>query len=707
MDCAHQKPLTSVIKYQLPASIAMAGLMLGISPLVMAQDALSNQTNPQLSNSASDQVAPLPSTTLAPIVVRAKQYEGYAEYAPTSGTKTDTAWLDVPQSVSVVTKTELEDRGAIRVLEAMKGVAGLNNTLGEGSRDEFVIRGFNGLNDIYSDGMRDDGKLQSYRSLANVERVEVVKGPAGALYGRGSAGGIINFVNKKATGDTFNKVQAQVGSDGLAVARVDSSTKLSDTVNGRLNAEYRRSDSYVDEVDSNDIFIAPTVRWQPNEQHTVDASVDFMRQHLVPYRGVPSKEGKPVDVPVNTYYGGSNDYQDSDTWHASINHQFDINDDMTWSNRASYSHVTLEQKGTRQSSLPVTGDTVGQTVNNFGYDPRTTKTLQSELAWITGDHELLFGADYNDIDIDLTLASNKALADESLLNPVSGDTPNPGFPPFRKNSTQSIGVFAQDVYHMGDWSLMGNVRYDKMALDQSFRGKDSELDEDKLSYRAGVVYDINNSTSAYATIARSWQLPYSGIYINPKLGALYQTDLKELGVKTYLNDDNIMLNAAVYRIDKEDPKTNENREVVDKDEFRHQGVELEVRGKLANNWDMSAGYSYLDAEDKKTGLMPNEVPKQTLSLWTAYQPTEQWRVGGGVNYVGDRYVGNNEAVKLDGYTTVDLMTAYSLGAHNIQLNLNNALDKTFALGATNGASGINQIGLGAPRTWLLTYNYEF
>ncbi|MBP2280732.1 iron complex outermembrane receptor protein/catecholate siderophore receptor [Psychrobacter sp. PL19] len=699
------KLLVTAIRSQLFVTVMTAGLTMTVSHQAAAQNTLAEP--PILSGQNSAQNLSTPSTTLTPIVVTAKTYEGYAAYTPTSGTKTDTEWLDVPQSVSVVTKTELEDRGAVRLLDAVKGVAGLNNTLGEGSRDEFVLRGFNGLNDVYSDGMRDDGKLQSYRSLANVERIEVVKGPAGALYGRGSAGGIINLVSKKAEGDDFDKVQAQVGSDGLVVTRIDSSHKVSDTVNARINAEYRRSDSYVDHVDSNDVFIAPTVRWQPNDQQTLDVSIDFMRQHLVPYRGVPSKNGKPVDVPVNTFYGGTNDYQDSDTWNAKVNHEFDINDNMTWTNRASYSHISLEQKGTRQSSADIINDKVEQTVNNFGYDPRTSKTLQSELAWNLGNHELLFGADYNDIDIDLTLATDKNIPSKSVSNPAQGPTADPGFPAFRKNSTQSTGIFAQDVYHIGDWSLVGNVRYDNMRLNQSFKGKDIELNEDKFSYRTGVVYNFNDATSAYATMARSWQLPYSGIFINPKLAALYQTDLKEIGVKTYLNDDSIMLNAALYRIDKEDPKTNKNREVTDKDEFRHQGIELEARGKLRDNWDVSAGYSYLDAEDKKTGLTPNDVPEQTFSLWTAYQPSEQWRVGGGVNYVSDRYAGDAEAVELDGYTTIDLMTAYSMGKHNLQLNLNNALDKEYALGATNGTSGKNQIGLGAPRTWLLTYNYEF
>ncbi|MFA0410918.1 TonB-dependent receptor, partial [Vibrio splendidus] len=203
------------------------------------------------------------------------QYEGYAEHMPQSGTKTDVEWLDVPQAVSVVTKTEMEDRGAVRLVDALDGVAGVNNTLGEGSRDQFVIRGFDALNDMYRDGIRDDGTLQSYRSLANIERVEVVKGPAGALYGRGSAGGIINLVTKRANGDNFTHVNGSVGSNNLFVGQVDSSMALSDKVSGRINVESRQSDSYVDHVDSNDFFIAPTIRVLPADGHTIDLYVEY------------------------------------------------------------------------------------------------------------------------------------------------------------------------------------------------------------------------------------------------------------------------------------------------------------------------------------------------------------------------------------------------------------------------------------------------
>ncbi|MDV5033827.1 TonB-dependent receptor [Vibrio diabolicus] len=640
------------------------------------------------------------------IQVFGHQYEGYAEHMPQSGTKTDVEWLDVPQAVSVVTKTEMQDRGAVRLVDALDGVAGVNNTLGEGSRDQFMIRGFDSLNDMYRDGLRDDGTLQSYRSLANVERVEIVKGPAGALYGRGSAGGIINLVTKRANGENFTHVNGSVGSNNQYVGQVDSSMAFSDKVNGRINLEYRQADSYVDHVDSNDFFIAPTIRVLPADGHTIDIDVEYAYQELVPYRGVPSKNGKPVDLPVSTYFGGTNDYQESDSLRIAVDYEWRLNDQWVWNNRAAFNHIELEQKGTRQGK--VTGNEVSQTVNNFGYDPRTTTTLQSELVWETRDNQLMVGADFNQIDIDLTLASDKTLPPQNIYNPVVGPTPDPGFKPFRDNTTTTTGVYVQDVYTWGDLSLIGNVRYDSMELEQQKAGSGKEkLDDDKVSYRAGLVYRINYDTSVYASLARSWQLPYAGIYINPKLAEFFHTDLKEVGAKAYLLDNALMLNAALFQIDQEQPQTNVDGDVIDKIEVRHQGIELEARGQITKQWDISVGYSYLDAEDKATGKKPNDVSDHLFSLWSTYQLDDNWRLGGGVKYVGDRYAGNDEAVALGDYTTVDLMAAYTTGRHKIQANAYNILDEKYILGATNGTSGLNQIGYGAPAEFMLSYGYQF
>ncbi|WP_339388374.1 TonB-dependent siderophore receptor [Vibrio caribbeanicus] len=639
------------------------------------------------------------------IEVVGHQYEGYAERMPQSGTKTDVEWLDVPQSVSVVTKTEMQDRGAARLVDALDGVAGGNNTLGEGSRDQVVIRGFDARNDIYRDGMRDDGVLQSYRSLANIERVEVVKGVAGALYGRGSAGGIINLVTKRANGDNFTNVNGSIGSNNQFISQLDSSAALNDKVNGRINLEYRQADSYLDHVDSNDFFIAPTIRISPADGHTLDFDLEYAHQELVPYRGVPSKNGKPIDVSESTFFGGTNDFQQSDSLRLGVNYEWRLNDEWAWTNRASYNRIELEQKGTRQ--VTVVGNTVSQTVNNFGYDPRTTTTLQSELVWETGSNQMMIGADYNQINIDLTYAKN-TLPSQNIGNPTIGPTPNPGFKPFRDNTTTTAGIYIQDVYTLGDFSIIGNVRYDSMDLEQKKVGGVKEnLDDNKVSYRAGLVYRINYDVSVYTSLARPWQLPYSGTYINPKLAEFFHTDLKEVGAKAYLLDNALMLNAALFQIDQEQPQTNTEGDVTNKIEARHQGIELEMRGQITQQWDISVGYSYLDAKNKKTDKKPNDVSDHLFSLWSTYQLNESWRLGGGAKYVGDRYAGNDEAVALGDYTTVDLMAAYTTGRHKIQANAYNVFNEKYILGATNDKSGLNQIGYGAPAEFMLSYGYQF
>ncbi|WP_250657566.1 TonB-dependent receptor [Alkalimarinus coralli] len=640
------------------------------------------------------------------ITIEGNAFTGYAAHLPTSGTKTDLPWLDVPQSVSVVTSTEMHDRGAVRVVEALQGVAGVNNTLGEGSRDQFVIRGFDSLNDLYRDGLRDDGTLQSYRSLANIERVEVVKGAAGALYGRGSAGGLINLVTKRANGDDFSRVTTQLGSDGLLVGRLDSSDSVNDQVNARMNLEFRQSDSFVDHVDSEDFFIAPTIRIKLDEQQTLDLDLEYAHQELVPYRGVPSKDGKPVDVPVNTFFGGINDYQESDSLRLALSHEMQINPQLNWVNRASWNQVELEQKGTRQGS--VTGNNVAQTVNNFAYDPRTSITLQSELTWEAEDNQLLLGVDYNNIDIELLYAKDTSLSPQPIFDPVARVTPNPGFAPWRDNTTETIGVYAQNVHSFGDLSLIANLRYDQMELEQQKVGLGKEyLDDNKLSYRGGVVYRLDEDVSVYATGARSWQLPYAGIYINPTLAEFFHADLYEVGVKGYLMNDALMVNAALFRIDQEQPKTNTDGDVVDKQEVRHQGGELEIRGELNERWNVAAGYSYLQAEDKETDLKPNDVSDHLFSLWSTYQLDQQWKLGGGVKYVGARFAGNNERVELDSYTLVDLMAQYNWRQHSVQVNAKNLLDETYFLGATGGGSGLNQIGYGAPAQFQVSYSYQF
>ena len=630
-------------------------------------------------------------------------YQGYAEHNPTSGTKIDTPWLQVSQSVSVITKKEIADKGAIRLGQVLDGVSGVNATLGEGARDQFVIRGFDALFDTYRDGMRDDASYQAYRSLANIERVEVVKGAAGALYGRGSSGGLINLITKKADGRSVKDFTVSINSEASIETKADLGGQLSDKVNGRVNIAYRKGERFMDNSDYDDFFIAPVVRAELSDNTRLEVELEYLSQHLVPYRGVPSTDGLPLDLGIKTNLSGTNDYQNLTSLRGglTLNHHF--TDELSWLNRISYSHIELKQKGTRNSS-PV-DNSMSQTVVNFGFDPQTTMTFQSELTWQTEANALLIGLDTNNLDRETIVAVAKDARTIDLNAPQSGATTDPGFNPNRNNQVDSIGIYIQDVVTLGQFSLLAGLRYDTFSTKQTPHQKDSyTIDNNELSPRLGLVYQFNDDVSSYITSGRSYQLPWGGGYMKDTKAEMLKSDLKEVGIKAYLLDESLMVNAAIFTIDREDPVTNDIGVVVDLTDAEHQGFEIEVRGQINQAWNISAGYSYLDAKDKETGLKPNDVSDQLFSLWTDYQFSSGLSIGGGLHHVGDRYAGNSEAVLLEAYTLLSATAAYQWQQHTIRVNLNNITDESYFIGATSGGSGKNQIGYGAPRQVQLTYS---
>jgi iron complex outermembrane receptor protein len=246
-----------------------------------------------------------------------------------------------------------------------------------------------------------------------------------------------------------------------------------------------------------------------------------------------------------------------------------------------------------------------------------------------------------------------------------------------------------------------------MKLDQTTSaGVESDNDDNKTSYRVGAAYRITDNMSVYTTLAKSWQLPFGGSFVSATAAEFYSTELKEVGVKAYLLNDSLMLNASVFQIDQEQPQTDTDGFITDSNLERHEGLELEMRGQLTKQLSATASYTYLDAEDLETNKKPNDVSDHLISIGTTYQFDNEWRLGGSVKYVGDRFAGNNEAVALGDYTTVNAMVSYQTGQHRVQLNLSNIFNEKYYLGSTSGTSGVNSIGYGAPAEFMLSYNYD-
>lgn len=629
------------------------------------------------------------------------QQATYAENQ--TGLKMPLSWKETPQSVSIVTEQELEERGVQRLSDAVRHVSGVALTLGEGSRDQFTIRGFEAMYDIYRNGLRDAGGNQGFRSMANIERVEVVKGVAGALYGRGSAGGLVNLVTKKADGKAVSDLTLSAGSFNHAGAAIDLGDQLSDNVNGRINLEYNRQDSFVNHMDGNTLFIAPSLRWQINQANTVDLDIEYLDQDQMPYRGVPSVDGKPVDTPRSRFYGSSSDLQHNKTFRTSIATESDLGNQLTLKNKLYYSTIDITQSGTRIKN--VTDGQADRFIRTFHYDPQEDYGIQSELTGKHGQHDWLIGAEASTMkrtfamgNLSLDLTSLDAPDTSAQINPVIDPSTS------SDNEVQSRSVYVQDVFSAtSDLKLIGGLRYDQIETTRKAGGNTTAFKQSEVSPRLAAVYQASPELSVYATWGRSYQVPWAGIYTSPSKLALQESDLKEVGFKLEMLDQRLQLSSSLFRIDKDTPGTDADGFVTDVNEQRHQGVEVELRGVITPQWQITTGLSYLDAENKDTGLRPNDVPEQTLSVWSSYSPDMNWTFGGGARYVSDRTV-SNEAATLPAYTVVDLMAAYQIGAHKLQLNLNNALDESYYIGATGGGTGKNNIGYGAPAHAMLTYS---
>ena len=640
------------------------------------------------------------------MVVFGEQQPTYKPADNQSALKVDMSLLEVPQMVSVVGQQEIQDKGALTLGDALKGVPGIASPSGEGARDHFTIRGFDALYDVYRNGLRDGGSNQAFRSMANVERIEVIKGSAGALYGRGSAGGLFNLVTKKADGRSVADVKLQGGSFDRTGITADLGGRLTDNLNGRINLEYKQGDSHVDNADYNTLFIAPTFRLELSDNTQVDLDLEFMDQEVSPVRGIPSVDGQPIDVDNGTSYASSSDFQENTSFNGALSIKHYFNDNTQWTNKIHYSRVEMEQAGTR--NVKVVGDVLERKVTAFAFDPQEDSGLQSELNIELGSHQLLIGADANRMKRVSTSGGTTA-PDAPLYAPTDFSYDRPELALNRTNQVDSTALYFQDVLSLGDsWKVLVSARYDWIKSTQDKPGAESfVIKDDKLSPRAGLVFQPTENSAIYAAVGRSYALPWGGIYGKPTKGALLKTDLAELGFKLDLFDNRLALNSAIFNIEREDPETNDQGVVTAVNNDRHRGVELELKGELAADWLISSGYTYLDAENKDTGYKANDVPEHTFSFWNTYQVSNGFKVGGGANYIGERFVGSKEAVKLDAYTTLDLMANYQWDAHMLQLNANNITDEKYYSGATGNSSGLTQINQGAPANFLLTYSYSF
>ena len=633
--------------------------------------------------------------------------------------KTPAPLRDLPQSVAVVGAEVLRDQRALSVQDALKNVAGIGFSSGDGQRDQVTIRGFSAIADQYVDGFRDDGLY--FRDLSNVERIEVVKGPAAVLYGRGSSGGLINRVTKRPDGDvtaaaitggSFGNVRGE-----FDVARVDGGVGV------RVTGAYQDSDSFREQGLLRRTAIAPSFLFGRGKATSLLVQADYLTVRRVNDFGIPAVNGRPVAVDPKTYYGAANarsaDAVRSEVLGqgATLLHRF--SDSLSLRNGFRHYVYTLHRRNTLPSAVNAAQRTV--TLSHGGIDRTedgwSNQTELTQRATIAGmGHSILYGVELSRQVKDALTIATRVVAVTSLTDPVNPVVNNAAFTALsanQRNRLDTTGVYVQDLIDIGHGfkALLG-LRHDiyRQRTDQRLPGQGDFARTDRnWSPRAGLVFQPDDAQSYYASWSRSFQpsAEQFGLAATNADIAPEETVNREVGAKYTLLGGRLGLQAAGFILKRTgikgtDPVT---QRVLPIGTQRTRGIELSGQLDL-DGWRAVAGYAYLDAK-----VVASATPA-LIGRGATLTPTHQANVslvrdfgrfglGGGGNYVGDRWADPANTTTLPGYVTADALAWVDVApAVRVQVNGYNLFDRRYIVSGHGSSPLLNMPG--APRSVLVT-----
>ena len=646
-----------------------------------------------------------------------------------SATKTPTLIINVPQSLSITTDEQIAEQGFASIGDVIAYTPGVSMGLGEGHRDQITIRGQNTTADFFLDGLRDD--VQYYRPLYNIAQIEVLRGSNAMIFGRGGGGGVINRVTKRAVlGEAFNTLTASVDSLGSYALSTDNNFQLGDMGALRFNGVYEGLNNHRDFYEGDRFALNPTARFEIDPDTHFGLSYEYVDDDRLVDRGVPSLDGVPLEGYNQTFFGDPDFNRTTLAAHigrARFDHKF--SDD--WSFNATLQYADYDKL--YQNLYPVGFDDVTTRVTLDGYRDTTDRqnfvaqaNMIAELDMGGLHHTLLFGAEF--ADQDTSNARRDVLFDDSQDDQISFafsdplSVPDYAFPVFNRNRDSNVKVFSiygQDQIDIGGHlKLVGGLRFDSFEInvDDIVAGAQFSRQDDEISPRLGLIYKPQENVSLYSSYSRSF-LPRSGdqfLSLSPTTAALAPEKFEnyELGAKWDLHAA-LALTASIFQLDRE------NGTVVDPADAgnslltgsRTQGFELQLQGELAENWYMSAGYSYLDAEERgrvSGGQINNrtlsQVPDHMISVWNRYDLSERLGLGLGAIYQAAQYASISNNVKLPDFVRVDAAAYYSLSeTMELQLNVHNLLDSSYFPSAHND----NNIATSKPLNGRVTLRTKF
>ena len=699
-----------------PVSLSMLGLL--VIPAVHAQ--------------TKDPLA-LPATS----VTSAYEQQSYKASESKSALKIDAPLRDIPQTVNVVPESVIKDQGAQSMEDVLKNVPGVGLSNGDGQRDQVTIRGFSAIGDMYVDGIRDDALY--FRDLSNVERVEVIKGPAAVLYGRGSSGGLINSISKKPGLAPKQEVGMTLDTEGKRRTQFDSGWAAPEGNQAyRVTGAFEDSDTFRDDGYIDRKAIAPSAWFKLSDDLELNLGATYLYDKRLIDFGIPAVGDRPANVDRDKRFGSGNasqDYARSEVFSFTASLDYRINDDFTLTNTSRYYRYDLDRNNTLADSSPTRFVTApnGELLvklnrgnvarDESGVFNQTELKQQAQLAGM--QHNLLYGVEVGFQDKYQRVYSQNNVARVPVYRDALVGVPDHAntLSSNGTNYQQTSGFYVQDLIELtSQWKALLGVRYDIFGQeynDARVQNVDLDRTDKTWSPRAGLVFQPDQIQSYYVSVSRSYQPSGEVFAVAPSNAGLEpeETTNYEVGAKWDLLDSRLSLTAAVFRLERTNMKTadpaNPNLTIL-AGEQRTDGFEATLSGQLSDKWQVYAGYAYLDAEITKSnsktngvaneGQVPTLTPRNSANVWLVRTLTPEWRVAAGANYVDDRYTALDNKVVMPAYTTFDAALLYSVQHWDAALRLKNAFDRDYYASAHGS---VDLATPGAPRTLEASVNYKF
>lgn len=749
MENLHYKKLS-------PLSVAVA-MLFTVTPvsLLAAEAAQPESVKQAVAASTNEQ-------TLATVNVKSTQQNEVADGYQATKTRVGKILQDphdIPQAITTVTHSLMHDQQVGTLKEALRNVAGLTFNAAEGGRsgDNMNLRGFYTFGDIYLDGIRDTAQYN--RETFNLEQVDVLRGSAAMLFGRGQAGGVINQVSKTPKLKDESTISGSVGSYDYQQFTGDFNKKLGDTTAIRINVmdrteeTYRENPANGEHPELNRSGIAASVGTGMGTENEFLLSHIYTKTSDVPDYGISFKNKRPINtasINDKTFYGGNKNFDDSDTniTTGTFTHHFSADTEL----RTQLRHAEYERqywaKTPSATLLPQANYSVGG--NQTRAMNYKTDTLQSDFNTklnIAGmKHQVLAGFEY--MKEDSTRTTLLALNPNTGLPFATGQSASVDGVYYDKNRVSSANpttftadnyaVYAQDtITFLPKWDLLVGVRRDEMKANYS-SATSPQLNYGENSYRTGLSWHQSPENHYYVSWSDSFS-PTADLYqLTVKPQPAERSKTIEMGAKWLLLDGDLALRTAIYRSTKDWERNTdlESTAAILTKKRRTDGVEFELAGRITEDWEVFSGLAFMDAKilevaenvNANTGFITSadaryvgqrarNTAKATFNVWTTYKISNHWKLGGGLEAKGDRYGYNPSATAatqfengefkpnvLPGYTRLDAMLAYEENKWAVRLNVKNLLDKTYydAL-YDNGSFSVP----GNRRTVIVTTEYKF